>query len=212
MTNTTTDAAEARALVREALEPFAQEADRLYDSISDDVGYCDDITYGDLRRARTALNRLATAEAASGAGEREECGASPDHADILETIANAADDWQKQGYVTALAEVRDMANVGRALMEALPDGYHYMNCPSEIVTDLQNERDEALASLSPATDPAMVTVPRTKLESIKAAGRYVPVGDGYFDPYGSVSEAVDAAVNAALAAAPTIPATGEGGQ
>lgn len=33
----------------------------------------------------------------------------------------------------------DMANVGRALMERLPAGYSYMNCPSEIVTDLQNE-------------------------------------------------------------------------
>lgn len=33
----------------------------------------------------------------------------------------------------------DMANVGRALMEALPDGYVYNNCPSEIVADLQNK-------------------------------------------------------------------------
>lgn len=85
------------------------------------------------------------------AGLREAiCSASPDHADIMETIDNAADDWQKQGYTSALAEVRDMANVGRALMEALPKGYSYMNCPSEIVSDLQNERDEALATHSPA--------------------------------------------------------------
>ncbi|QXT36868.1 hypothetical protein KV697_06085 [Sphingomonas sanguinis] len=73
------------------------------------------------------------------------CPASPDQADILETIQNAADDWQAMGYATALAEVRDMANVGRALLEALPEGYHYINCPSEIVSDLQNERDEAPA-------------------------------------------------------------------
>jgi len=33
----------------------------------------------------------------------------------------------------------DMANVGRALMDRLPDGYSYMDCPTEIVTDLQNE-------------------------------------------------------------------------
>jgi hypothetical protein len=33
----------------------------------------------------------------------------------------------------------DMANVGHALMESLPDGYVYNNCPSEIVADLQNE-------------------------------------------------------------------------
>lgn len=82
------------------------------------------------------------------------CGASPDHADILETIENAADDWQKQGYTSALAEVRDMANVGRALMEALPKGYSYMNCPSEIVSDLQNERDEALAASPNAASAA----------------------------------------------------------
>lgn len=41
----------------------------------------------------------------------------------------------------------DMANVGRALMEALPDGYSYMNCPSEIVADLMNQRDDALQAL-----------------------------------------------------------------
>ena len=70
------------------------------------------------------------------------CTASPDRADILETIQNASDDWQAMGYPTALAEVRDMANVGRALLKALPEGYHYNNCPSEIVSDLQNERDE----------------------------------------------------------------------
>ena len=76
---------------------------------------------------------------------RETCTAAPDHADISATIDDAATDWQAKGYTSALAEVRDMANVGRALMEALPEGYHYLNCPSEIVSDLQNERFEALA-------------------------------------------------------------------
>lgn len=33
----------------------------------------------------------------------------------------------------------DMAHVGRSLMERLPAGYSYMDCPTEIVTDLQNE-------------------------------------------------------------------------
>lgn len=84
------------------------------------------------------------------------CTASPDHADILETIENAADDWQKNGYTSALAEVRDMANVGRSLMEALPKGYCYMNSPAEIVVDLQNERDEALALRQAEAAPGVV--------------------------------------------------------
>jgi len=46
-------------------------------------------------------------------------------------------------------EADDMANVGRALMEALPDGYHYNDCPSEIVSDLQNQ----IAELEGAREP-----------------------------------------------------------
>ncbi|PTR11766.1 MULTISPECIES: hypothetical protein [unclassified Novosphingobium] len=46
-------------------------------------------------------------------------------------------------------EADDMASVGRALMEALPDGYHYNDCPSEIVSDLQNR----IAELEAARDP-----------------------------------------------------------
>ncbi|WP_267382197.1 MULTISPECIES: hypothetical protein [unclassified Sphingomonas] len=79
----------------------------------------------------------------------ETCAAKPDQADILETIHNASDDWQKHGYTSALAEVRDMANVGRSLMERLPAGYSYCDCPSEIVTDLQNELAEARAATPP---------------------------------------------------------------
>jgi len=82
------------------------------------------------------------------------CSASPDHADILETIQNAADDWQKQGYPTALAEVRDMANVGRALMTAIADnaGSPPADCPSEIVSDLLNMRDATTRAAPPAMD------------------------------------------------------------
>jgi hypothetical protein len=80
------------------------------------------------------------------------CPASPDHADIKETIEDAADDWQAKGYTSALAEVRDMAAVGRSLMEALPTGYCYMDSPAEIVSDLQNELDEALATVAAAND------------------------------------------------------------
>lgn len=67
------------------------------------------------------------------------CSAQPDWSDILDTIENAASNWRANGYATALAEVRDMANVGRALMDALPEGYHYCDCPSEVVADLQNQ-------------------------------------------------------------------------
>ena len=37
----------------------------------------------------------------------------------------------------------DMARVGVNLMERLPEGYDYSDCPTEIVTDLQNKLDEA---------------------------------------------------------------------
>jgi hypothetical protein len=67
----------------------------------------------------------------------------------MATIEDAAANWQELGYTSALAEVRDMANVGRALMAALPEGYAYNDCPSEIVSDLQNERDDALAVPAP---------------------------------------------------------------
>lgn len=36
-------------------------------------------------------------------------------------------------------DTEDMANIGRALMARLPKDYHWSDCPTEIVTDLQNE-------------------------------------------------------------------------
>lgn len=56
------------------------------------------------------------------------------------------DKWQASGLPSERAYIEDMANVGEALMEALPEGYSYCDCPSEIVTDLLNERDEAKAT------------------------------------------------------------------
>lgn len=96
------------------------------------------------REAIAARHRLAAAPA---------CSASPDHADIMETIANAGDDWQKQGYPTALCEVRDMANVGRTLMERIAEnssdgplkGWHPADCPTEVVCDLLNMLADASA-------------------------------------------------------------------
>jgi len=68
-------------------------------------------------------------------------------ADVLGALLDdVPDTWAAQGYKSREAEIADMANVGRALMEALPKGYSYNDCPSEIVADLINERDEALAA------------------------------------------------------------------
>lgn len=63
----------------------------------------------------------------------------------------ASDDWQSKGYASPEEEIDDMANVGRSLMEALPHGYCYMDSPSEIVTDLQNEIDELKAASVPSS-------------------------------------------------------------
>ncbi|WP_010218877.1 hypothetical protein [Sphingomonas sp. PAMC 26621] len=107
------------------------------DRIRDDGG---PLTASDKAFLAEAANCLRTARPDAGP-----CVAAPDHADILETIENAADNWQASGYTSALAEVRDMANVGRSLMEALPTGYCYMDSPAEIVCDLQNKLEEATA-------------------------------------------------------------------
>lgn len=88
----------------------------------------------------------------TGHPDAASCAALPDQADILETIENATDNWQANGYTSALAEVRDMANVGRSLMEALPKGYCYADSPAEIVTDLQNELDETRSARPDAGD------------------------------------------------------------
>jgi len=71
-----------------------------------------------------------------------------DMADILATIEDAAPTWKEQGYTTALAEVRDMAGVGRELLEVISDvarpggplaGWTPADSPVEIVTDLLNK-------------------------------------------------------------------------
>lgn len=66
-------------------------------------------------------------------------------------------DWLAQGYPSAAAEIEDMANVGRALMERIADvtkpgaqlaGWSPADCPTEIVTDLLN----MLHEVKPSTD------------------------------------------------------------
>lgn len=133
----------------------------------------------------------------------EERAASLDHADTLETIQNADDGWQAKGYSSALAEVRDMANVGRALMEALPEGYSYMDCPSEIVSDLQSEiADLTTPSTPPVPEVAaipvgMKLVPVEPTEAMIAAAKRIVGDDGYvIGPW-----------KAMIAAAPSTPDT-----
>lgn len=52
----------------------------------------------------------------------------------------------------ALADQEDMENIGRAFMESLhrnmPD-YSWSECPSEVIVDLINQRDDARASQPP---------------------------------------------------------------
>lgn len=51
------------------------------------------------------------------------------------------------------AERDDMENIGRALMDTIArnmPGYSWNDCPSEVVVDLINQRDEARASQPPS--------------------------------------------------------------
>lgn len=55
------------------------------------------------------------------------------------SIASAQCRWAWTELEGVPDETEDMANIGRALMARLPKGYHWSDCPTEIVTDLQNE-------------------------------------------------------------------------
>lgn len=55
--------------------------------------------------------------------------------------------WRESGHASEREYIEDMANVGEALIEALPEGYSYSDCPSEIVADLMKERDDSLRAL-----------------------------------------------------------------
>ena len=43
-----------------------------------------------------------------------------------------------------IVRLQDMAAIGEAFMARLPKDYHWNECPTEYLTDLINERDEAL--------------------------------------------------------------------
>ena len=68
----------------------------------------------------------------------------------------------------------DMARVGVNLMERLPEGYDYSDCPTEIVTDLQNKLDEAKTPMGREVEALL----RKALEPFaRAAGKL----DGLWD-------------------------------
>ena len=55
----------------------------------------------------------------------------------------ASADLAREEGLESIDALVDMARVGVNLMERLPEGYDYSDCPTEIVTDLQNKLDEA---------------------------------------------------------------------
>jgi tRNA C32,U32 (ribose-2'-O)-methylase TrmJ len=70
---------------------------------------------------------------------------------------------------TVRADTEDMANIGRALMARLPKGYHWNDCPTEIVTDLQNEiHDLKRAAAETAEARVENLTPEQKRESVQA--------------------------------------------
>jgi hypothetical protein len=215
MTNTTTDAAEARAAALRALIAKATQED-----LTDDGRYFAE-TYADLTRCRhqeigeyehspdgklvewlwnkrqVIADLLATAEAVNGAGERE-------GAYVAGPI------WAEPEDDCFTAEIQTVG--GHAVAATVHGG-----------TRDEAERRQAavlraLASLPPATAPAMVEAADWMEEARKAAAATRPnspwakaVMRGNRDDSDEVRAAmlaIDATLTA-LAAAPTIPATGE---
>jgi len=193
MTNTTTDAAEARAGALEALARTYEE-----DNLHDTAWHVREggLNGHEQRAVRAVM--LATAEAASGAGERE----GPYVAGPI---------WAEPEDDCFTAEIQIV-------------GGHAVAATVHGATRDEAERRQAavlraLASLPPATDPAMVTVTRALLAPFAALAdewdRWQAKGSTSTPnmvriSYGRVRFGLPEyqAVRAALAAAPTIPATG----
>jgi len=186
MTNMTTDAAEARAKLNADLTSLRGQMARIAAlDPNEQPAYPNGVRpfgTGDLRHFIATLDDaiLATAEAASGAGEREELAAFG---------ASEAAGYQYPGADQAAERAAFCAGAAHA------------------------------ASLPPATDPAMVADAADWMEEArKAAAATRPrspwakaVMRGDRDDSDEVRAAMFAidATRAALAAAPTIPATGE---
>lgn len=82
--------------------------------------------------------------------------------------------------------VADMANIGYALMQALPAGYAYNDSPAEIVADLQNEIADLKAAPVQARAQQAVELAALVLEGRKWPGSWAN---------GGVSECCDCGVN-----------------
>jgi len=232
MTNTTTDAAEARAT---ALAECAAIAERWRDEnkasaakarksarVRGDNGMADQLEGAAIECNAIAqeIRRLATAEAASGAGEREgrfwlivrEPGKVPErkgswpHREVAHRLREFI-----AARPHAFIDVLTIGHDGVPEVEHGPEVLQYTDGRSMSVGRKHNQRvraaaEEALASLPPATDPAMVRKPKTAAE-LKAVIEDWLAADC---DWGDWEKALAALVEEpALTAAPTIPATGE---
>jgi len=80
--------------------------------------------------------------------------------------------------------------------DSLPDGWDFRNVRAVATAgDVLRIRIAALATPADVTDGATQGKVQNALQAIKAAARYVPIGDGYFDPHANAVEAIDAAVD-----------------
>ena len=200
MTDTTTDAAEARArwetgrnipkVEQRHRDAAAWAMDQAPDFLTWDKAMAAHVSPNrrwQMNRVAEAMARmerdtLATAEAASGAGEREAVGYQ---------VRLCTGKWSVVLYSKeeATAAVADERNT---IIDSRP----------------------VFASLPPATDPAMVTVPKEPTEAMMAAWESACPAMGW-DALQDMSDEdanralVRAEWSAMLAAAPTIPATGE---
>lgn len=76
-------------------------------------------------------------------------------ADAVASVAVAFDETDLDFEPSEQYAIADMANIGHALMQALPEGYSYSDSPTEIVSDLQNKiADMEAAAAQPQADAA----------------------------------------------------------
>ena len=92
-----------------------------------------------------------------------------------EELAYAGDRWKLLGYPSHAAECEDMANVGRALMNAIEKDFashpfmkawHPADCPTEIVGDLLNALDEAHPPAAVAGEQSLREIARDLLNAM----------------------------------------------
>lgn len=157
---------EVERLVEVAIKADPHRANRDY--------HCNPIYEDEREKVRPMVRAIAAALSQPLAVDTGQSEISRGHAMQFQALLDdVPTTWRAHGYKSEAEEIADMANVGRALMEALPEGYSYMNCPSEIVSDLQNERDEALAatpapsvSPDPAGDEAVTCIHGVSMKAV----------------------------------------------